>query len=105
MVSAIPRPAILSALVVTYLGVSAICWFGVVPSVAPALVPFASSLVGPPAMLLWGRGAVIPFAVASVLLFVALYRALRDSRRLRLWLIAAAVVWLGSGFYSYAVSI
>ncbi len=105
MVRAASRLGALSLLLLAYAGLSVLFWLALVPQLSPLFVPFASSVAGPPAMLLWGREALVPFAIASTVLFFLLYRALPLQQRHRLWLAAALAVWLISGWLSYAVSI
>jgi hypothetical protein len=92
-------------LLVVYLGLSLLFWFQFDPPVSPSLVILLSTVSGPPIMLVWGREALVPFCIASALFLFLLYRALLFTRRCRFYFAGALVVWLFSGFLSYAISI
>ncbi len=97
--------ATLSLILLVYIVLSSLFWFDAIPTPPQNAIVIASSVAGPPAMLLWGRDALLPFALATLLLFFLLYRALGLRQHYRLWFAAAVAVWLVSGFLSYAVSI
>jgi hypothetical protein len=92
-------------LLAVYVGLSLLFWFQFAPPVPTSLVIFFSTVSGPPIRLVWGREALVPFCIASALFLFLLYRALLFSRRCRFYFAGALLVWLFSGFLSYAFSI
>ena len=92
-------------LLAVYVGLSLLFWFQFVPPAPTSLVIFLSTVSGPPIMLVWGREALVPFCIASALFLFLLYRALLFTRRYRLYFAGALLIWLFSGFLSYAISI
>jgi hypothetical protein len=62
------------------------------------------TLSGPPAMLVWGAETLRAFSIASAAVFILLLCGLRVREYRRVYFSAALVVWLISGFSSFAVS-
>jgi len=97
------KTTVLVAAVLAYALLSALCLL------APSVLPFGTlagfSFVGPPALLIWGRGILPLYGGISVALFGLLLAALRFSSLRFPAGIAALFIWPLAGWLSAGLSI
>ena len=95
---------ILASAATLYLALSLVCVFA--PSVLPSSI-LGSSVVGPPMLLVWGRGIWSLYAVVTLALAALVVVAVK-SRTPELRIMSgyvAAALWAASGFFSVALSL
>lgn len=97
------KAAVVIVAVCAYGLLSALCVL--VPSIMPLGTPVGFSLVGPPSLLIWGRGVLPLYFGISAVLLVLLLVALRFSDARFPAGIAAAVIWPLAGWLSAALSV
>ena len=104
VVSTFTRVAILLVIIGAYIGLVLVCRrpddFPL-----PATLLYLPLLFGPPVFAAFGNSGLFLLLLSTIAFFALAIFALFASRRRVVFAAAAAIVWLGSGFFMYALHI